>query len=56
MPSMKKSAKTKAARARSKRAMADAKNALKTNKKLQLELSKVKKHLSDLVAFHYFAP
>ena len=55
MPSMKKSAKTKA-RARSKRAMSDAKNALKTNKKLQLELSKVKKHLSDLVAYHYFAP
>jgi hypothetical protein len=56
MPNTKKSAKTKAGRARAKRAMADAKNALKTHKKLQLELSKVKKHLSDLVDYHYFAP
>jgi hypothetical protein len=56
MPSMKKTAKTKAARVRSKRAMADARNALKTSNKLQLELSKVKKHLSDFVAYHYFAP
>ena len=50
MPAKKKSAKTKRA---SKQAMADLKTALKTQEKLEMQLAKVKKHLTGLMSAYW---
>jgi hypothetical protein len=47
MPNKKKSAKTKNGQLRRKRAIADMAKVLKTQKKLELELKKVKKDFDD---------